>query len=465
MANAIGKKIDLISVSLYFGLVLIGWLMILSVEADQIDLNSFSNIFSNKIVRSQSIWILISSAIFFVCAALDRKFWINLAYPLYALGIILLIGVLVFGVEIKGATSWYRIASFSLQPSELAKVFTNLALAGYLGSYSISLKNVKTQAISIGLFLLPMLIILLQPDAGSALVFFAFFIVLYREGFPANYLITGLITLILLILGLRFEAVSIIAIISIVGSFFLASQQNKRNIWFLLIIAILAFVYFLFNNQMVFYLYGMVIAFLILSLAHFSKKGIRLPLITLFAGVIASCVVYLADFSFENLKPHQKDRINVWLNPSQCDPQGSLYNLNQSKLAIGSGGVKGKGIFHGDLTAGNHVPEQSTDFIFCTIGEEQGFIGSSGIIILFILLILRIIKLAERQKNSFSRVFAYGVACILFIHFFINIGMTMGLAPVIGIPLPFISKGGSSLLGFSMLMGILMNLDRHRNRV
>ena len=206
----------------------------------------------------------------------------------------------------------------------------------------------------------------------------------------------------------------------------------------------------------------MVIAFLILSLAHFSKKGIRLPLITLFAGVIASCVVYLADFSFENLKPHQKDRINVWLNPSQCDPQGSLYNLNQSKLAIGSGGVKGKGIFHGDLTAGNHVPEQSTDFIFCTIGEEQGFIGSSGIIILFILLILRIIKLAERQKNSFSRVFAYGVACILFIHFFINIGMTMGLAPVIGIPLPFISKGGSSLLSFYMAFGIIISMATHK---
>lgn len=209
----------------------------------------------------------------------------------------------------------------------------------------------------------------------------------------------------------------------------------------------------------------MLIAYAIMTFAFIGKKGLRLPLVTLFAGIIASGVVYLADFSFENLKPHQKDRINVWLNPSECDPQGSLYNLNQSKLAIGSGGIQGKGIFQGDLTAGNHVPEQTTDFIFCTIGEEQGFIGSAGIIILFILLILRIIKLAERQKTSFARIFGYGVACILFIHFFINIGMTMGLAPVIGIPLPFISKGGSSLLGFSMLMGILMNLDRHRNRV
>jgi rod shape determining protein RodA len=465
MANAIGKKIDLISVSLYFGLVLIGWLMILSVEADQIDLSSFKSIFSNGVVRSQSIWILISSAVFFVCAALDRKFWINLAYPLYALGILLLLGVLVFGVEIKGATSWYRIASFSLQPSELAKVFTNLALAAYLGSYSISLKNIKTQAISIGLFVLPMLVILLQPDAGSALVFFAFFIVLYREGFPANFLITGIITLILLILGLRFDAFDIIAIIAVCGVIFLASQQTKRNLWFLLILTILTVVYFLFNNQSIFHLYGMLLAYLILTLAHSSKKGLRLPMVTLLSGIIASGVVFLADFSFDNLKPHQKDRINVWLNPSECDPQGSLYNLNQSKLAIGSGGVQGKGIFQGDLTAGNHVPEQTTDFIFCTIGEEQGFIGSAGIIILFILLILRLIKIAERQKASFSRVFAYGVACILFVHFFINIGMTMGLAPVIGIPLPFISKGGSSLLGFSMLMGILMNLDRHRNRV
>lgn len=465
MANATGKKIDLISVSLYFGLVLIGWLMILSVEADQINLSSISDIFSNNIVRSQSIWIVISSIVFFVCAALDRKFWINLAYPLYVFGILLLLGVLIFGVEIKGAKSWYRIASFSLQPSELAKVFTNLALAAYLGSYSISLKQLRTQAISIGLFFLPMLAILLQPDAGSALVFFAFFIVLYREGFPANYLITGIITLILLILGLRFNALDIIALIAIAATVFLAFQQNKKNLWFLLLVFIIAIVYFLFNNEAIYYLYGMLIAFLIMSLAFSSKKGLRLPLVTLLAVVIASGVVFLADFSFDNLKPHQKDRINVWLNPSECDPQGSLYNLNQSKLAIGSGGIKGKGIFQGDLTAGNHVPEQTTDFIFCTIGEEQGFIGSAGIIILFILLILRIIKLAERQKNSFSRVFAYGVACILFLHFFINVGMTMGLAPVIGIPLPFISKGGSSLLGFSMLMGILMNLDRHRNRV
>ena len=465
MANVIGKKIDLISVSLYFGLVLIGWLMILSVEADQINLSSFSDIFSNNVVRSQSIWIVISSVVFFVCAALDRKFWVNLAYPLYAVGIILLLGVLLFGVEIKGAKSWYRIASFSLQPSELAKVFTNLALAAYLGSYSISLKQVKTQAISIALFMAPMLIILLQPDAGSALVFFAFFIVLYREGFPANFLITGIVTLILLILGLRFDAHDIIALIAISASVFLASQQSKRNIWFLLLIAIIAAVYFLFENAPLYYLYGMLIAYAIMTFAFIGKKGLRLPLVTIFAGIIASGVVYLADFSFENLKPHQKDRINVWLNPSECDPQGSLYNLNQSKLAIGSGGIQGKGIFQGDLTAGNHVPEQTTDFIFCTIGEEQGFIGSAGIIILFILLILRIIKLAERQKTAFARIFGYGVACILFIHFFINIGMTMGLAPVIGIPLPFISKGGSSLLGFSMLMGILMNLDRHRNRV
>ena len=465
MPSIIGKKIDLISVSLYFALVFIGWLMILSVEADGIDLNAFSSIFGNSIVRSQSIWIIISSVVLFICAALDKKFWVNFANVFYIFGIALLLGVLIFGVEIKGAKSWYRVASFTLQPSELAKVFTNLALAAYLGSYSISLKNIKSQAISIGLFFVPMLIILLQPDAGSALVFFAFFIVLYREGFPANYLITGLLTLILLILGLRFDALIIMSLISLITVIFLSSQQNKKNLWYLLVFLCCVIIFFFFDNEPHIYLYTMIGLFAILATAQIVKKNFRLPLVTLASAIIASGVVYLADFSFENLKPHQKDRINVWLNPSKCDPQGSLYNLNQSKLAIGSGGIKGKGIFQGDLTAGNHVPEQTTDFIFCTIGEEQGFIGTAGIIILFSLLILRIIKIAERQKSTFSRVFAYGTASILFIHFFINIGMTMGLAPVIGIPLPFISKGGSSLLGFSMLIGILLNMDRHRNQV
>ena len=464
MSVSIGKKIDLISVSLYFGLVLIGWLMILSVEADQINLQSLDSIFSNSVVRSQSMWLIISAAAFFVCAALDRKFWLNLAYPLYAVGIILLLGVLIFGVEIKGAKSWYRLASFTLQPAEIAKVFTNLALAAYLGSFSISLKNLRSQAISIGLFLLPMLLILLQPDAGSALVFLSFFIVLYREGFPSNFLITGIITMILLILGLRFEAYSIISIICLFAICFLAFQREKKYVWILSIIAAVAGVYFFTSSPVVYIFYIVGGFFTILAGLNFAKKDFRLPLMSLAAALIASAVVYVADFSFENLKPHQKDRINVWLNPAECDPQGSLYNLNQSKLAIGSGGVMGKGVFKGDLTTGNHVPEQNTDFIFCTIGEEQGFVGTTGIILLFVLLILRLVSIAERQKTTFARVFGYGVASILFLHFFINIGMTMGLAPVIGIPLPFISKGGSSLLGFSMMMGILLNLDRHRNR-
>lgn len=463
MSASIGKKIDLISVSLYFGLVLVGWLMILSVEADQINLESLDSIFSNSVVRSQSMWVVISAAAFFVCAALDRKFWLNLAYPMYAVGIVLLIGVLIFGVEIKGAKSWYRLASFTLQPSELAKVFTNLALAAYLGSFSISLKNIRSQAISIGLFVAPMLLILLQPDAGSALVFLSFFIVLYREGFPSNFLITGIVTMILLILGLRFEAYSIISIICLFAICFLALQRNRKYVWIFGIIAAIAAVYFFTTSPVVYTFYIAGGFFAILAGINFAKKDFRLPLMSLAAALIASAVVFVADFSFENLKPHQKDRINVWLNPAECDPQGSLYNLNQSKLAIGSGGVMGKGIFRGDLTAGNHVPEQNTDFIFCTIGEEQGFVGTTGIILLFVLLILRLVSIAERQKTTFARVFGYGVASILFLHFFINIGMTMGLAPVIGIPLPFISKGGSSLLGFSMMMGILLNLDRHRN--
>ncbi|MBK7408676.1 MAG: rod shape-determining protein RodA [Saprospirales bacterium] len=196
---------------------------------------------------------------------------------------------------------------------------------------------------------------------------------------------------------------------------------------------------------------------------HLLKKDARL-VILIFGGVaLSSLLVFASGFAFNNiLKPHQQDRINVWLNPSKCDPQGSLYNVLQSKMAIGSGGLNGKGFLRGSLTKGNFVPEQSTDFIFCTIGEEQGFIGSAAIIGLFLLLLLRIITIAERQRSGFSRAFAYGVAGILFIHVFINIGMTMGLMPIIGIPLPFISKGGSSLFGFTILLSLLLKLDQHR---
>jgi rod shape determining protein RodA len=202
---------------------------------------------------------------------------------------------------------------------------------------------------------------------------------------------------------------------------------------------------------------------LVLAAIHFFKKEARVVILVFSGLVLSSFLVVAAGYAFDNvLKPHQRDRINVWLNPSACDPQGSLYNLLQSKLAIGSGGLQGKGFLKGNLTKGNFVPEQSTDFIFCTIGEEQGFIGSFAIIILFLLLLLRIVAIAERQRSGFSRAYAYGVAGILFVHVFINIGMTMGLMPIVGIPLPFISKGGSSLFGFTLLLSLLLKLDQHR---
>jgi len=279
---------------------------------------------------------------------------------------------------VSGATSWFSIGGFSLQPSEFAKFTTALAMASYLSSYNANLRIFKSQVIAFGLIAVPIVLILMQPDAGSAIVFTSFLILFYRLG----------------------------------------------NLW-----------------------------------RNGRKELVKflLPLI-IFGGAFA----YGANFAFNNiLKPHQQSRINVWLNPSKA-PSDAIYNLRQSKLTIGSGELSGKGFLQGTRTKLDFVPEQSTDFIFCTIGEEQGFVGVFGIIALYLLFLYRITVIAERQRSDFSRNYAYGVAGILFFHFFINIGMTMGLVMIIGIPLPFISYGGSSLLAFSLMIGVLLKLDSNR---
>lgn len=463
MAERLGKTIDWFTCSLYLALMGIGWLMIYTVEYNPDSFNSLGDFFRKSSVGKQSVWILISLIFFITTILLDKNFWKTFAYPIYAFGLLLLLSVLLFGVEVKGATSWFRIGGFTFQPSEIAKVTTNLALASYLGAYSTNLKNIQHQLISIGIIGIPILLILFQPDAGSAIVFLSLFIVLYREGFPAIYFLAAISLALLFILGLRFDAIDISLAIAFLLNGFLLYNNTSKIYWILIVLSIEICLFFLFRDDFVIYsFYTQAALFGLLTLFAFRKKNFRLPLNMLAIFAIGCGVTFLSHTTFDALKPHQQDRINVWLNPSECDEQGSLYNLIQSKLAIGSGGLEGKGFLKGDLTKGNYVPEQVTDFIFCTIGEEQGFIGSFAIIALFVLLILRVLKLAERQKTTFARAYAYGVASILFIHFFINIGMTMGLAPVIGIPLPFISKGGSSLLGFSILIGILLKLDRHR---
>lgn len=462
------KNIDLITFSIYLGLVAVGWLMVYTVGYEE----GYSNVFSEYLTTSsgkQTIWIGISFIAFSFILLIDWKFWQTFAYLIYGFSLALLVAVLFFGMTIKGATSWFSFGSFSFQPSEIAKFGTCLAISSYLSTYSTNLKQLSAQLTALGLFIMPAFLIILQPDAGSALVFFSFLIVLYREGLPLNYYLVGFFIGVLFIFGLVRPTWEVSLVLTYIGLLILSMNFKKKGNWLfgtLLFGGVLG--YLIYEGELVAWqsVYAAFAAFLGLATWHFFKKKRRLVSLLTAALICGSGIAYLANYAFNDvLKPHQQDRINVWLQPSKCDPRGSLYNVLQSKIAIGSGGIQGKGFLQGTMTKLNYVPEQSTDFIFCTVGEEQGFVGSFGIIGLFLLLLIRISILAERQRSNFSRHFAYCVAGIIFIHFAVNIGMTMGLVPIIGIPLPFISKGGSSLLVFTVMIAVLLKLDSNRYRI
>ena len=458
------QNVDLQILSYYIALVVVGWMMIVSATAKD---NSFWN--WSDVAIKQGIFIGISFILIVGISFIEWKFWRTIAYVAYAGSILLLIGVLFFGNTIKGATSWYNIAGFSLQPSEFAKVGTCLAMASYLSSYSTNLKEFKSQIIAFGLFAAPIFLILLQPDAGSAIVFTSFLILFYREGLSENFYIVGLTIVALFIIALIYEPYYVIlGFITIGTGIFIFNLKKERRKWTLGFLLLLAGTYFGLEKFHNYYREIFVVNFSLLPVLSFllwrngKKKlvSLLLPLL-IFGGMFA----YGANFAFNNiLKPHQQSRINVWLNPSKAD-KDAVYNLRQSQLTIGLGGVEGKGFLKGVRTKLKYVPEQSTDFIFCTIGEEQGFVGVFGIVVLYFLFLYRITVIAERQRSDFSRCYAYGVAGILFVHFFINIGMTMGLVMIIGIPLPFISYGGSSLLAFSLMIGILLKLDSNRSLI
>ncbi len=462
--------IDWVSFCLFLALTGVGWLMIFSVGYEEFRSMSWSNFFSTD-AGKQAIWIGICALLFAVIMLLDWKIWQTFAYPIYGFSLLLLILVLFLGTHIKGATSWFTFGGFSFQPSEIAKFGTALALSGFLSSYSTNLRNGRSQRISFLIILAPIILILAQPDAGSALVFFSFLLVLFREGLSANYYVAGGMMGGLLILGLVYEplhiALGLLALSSLVLAY---NLKDKKRLYWMGGAAILALgSYFLLKEGNVYTLiaFGAVSAALgALSVIQYQQRNGRLVAMLLFFLILGNGISFASHYAFnEILKPHQQDRINVWLQPDKSDERGSLYNLVQSKTAIGSGGLWGKGFTKGTMTKGNFVPEQSTDFIFCTIGEEQGFIGSFGIVALFLLLLLRITIIAERQRSNFARHYAYCVAGVIFIHFFINIAMTMGLMPIIGIPLPFISKGGSSLMGFTIMMAVMLKLDKHRYRI
>ena len=462
------KNIDWTTFSIYLSLVAIGWLMIFTVGYEEGVYDTFAS-FLDTSVGKQSIWIGISFVVFLAVFIIDWKFWQTFSYLLYALSVISLIAVLFFGQSIKGATSWFVFGGFSFQPSELAKFCTCVALASFLSSYSTNLKEYKSQFIAFFLFLIPMGLILLQPDAGSALIFLSFLILLYREGLSANYYIVGIVVSTVLLLGLVYPPILIIIGLTVLCIFVLTLNfPSHKSYWFIgsMVLALAAYFFAVREAQPWYTLYACLAGLGGLAFYHLINRKARLVAMLSLSLTVGSALAYGANYAFNNiLEPHQQDRINVLLRPDLCDPKWSLYNVLQSKLAISAGGWQGKGFLEGKMTKLNYVPEQSTDFIFCTIGEEQGFIGSVGIIGLFLLLLLRITIIADRQRSNFSRQYAYGVVGILFLHFFINIGMTMGIMPIIGIPLPFISKGGSSLLGFTIMISVLLKLDSNRYKI
>lgn len=430
----IWSEVDWVTMILFFVIALIGWINIYAAGYQP----EFGNIFdTTQEYGKQFIWICTAIGLASVILLIDGDFFRRASFILYGIVVLLLILVLIFGKEVNGAKAWFGFGSFGIQPSEFSKFAISLALATYLGKTSQRFQGVQTKLVLGLIILVPAVLIMLQPDTGTVLVYAAFVLVLYREGLSGNILLFGIIAAALSVLALLFrDSTAMIPFvdIAITGQYML-----------MLIIAGTA-------------LAGLwVIRNFVLPRAR--KSAIWSLMLISFGSIV---LIGSVDYVFDNvLESHQRTRIEILLGMKE-DPLGAGYNVNQSKTAIGSGGFSGKGFLQGTLTKYKYVPMQSTDFIFCTIGEEWGFIGTSLVVILFSALILRLIFLAERQRTRFTRIYGYCVASILFVHLLINIGMAIGLAPVIGIPLPLISYGGSSLWGFTILIFIFLKLDSER---
>lgn len=410
--QSVTNNLDWITVLLYFTLVVMGWVNIFSTSIP-LEFTAFD--FSDYYGK-QLLFIILSIPLMIVILTIDAKVYEKFSFVFYILGIVLLLGLFVFGKTVKGQTNWYGLGSFGFQPSEFVKTATSLLLAKFLSDSQVFLKNTQHQLIAFGIILLPIFLILMQPDAGSAMIFLSLILVLNREGLPEWYLWTGFVAIVLFFTALFIQPMYIlIGILLIIIFHYLRARRVDRNL----------------------------LAYLVIFIA-------------------ATSFVLSVGFVFDNvLEPHQKDRINV-LFSDNVDLKNEGYNLNQSMIAIGSGGLIGKGFMEGTQTKGGFVPEQHTDYIFTTVGEEWGFVGSAIVILLFVTLLLRIIYLAEQQKTKFSRVYGYCVATILFTHFFVNITMLIKLFPTIGVPLPFFSYGGSSLWSFTILLFIFLKLDANK---
>ncbi len=458
--------IDWPLLSMLLGLIAIGWIMIYAAGIGQGYPQGWGEWLTGTPVGKQTIFVGISMAILVFTLVANHRLWRDGAFFIYLVTLLLLVGVIFFGREIKGARSWYNFGSFGLQPSEFAKFGTALAMASFLAAYRGQVKNVVTWFQAAGLFLLPAVLIMLQPDAGSALVFTGLTLVLYRAGLNAQLFVMAGFGAVMLVTGLVFAPSLIATCLFGLAVVLLAAQFPRGIIYGAVALAgVVALLYFGRGEEVNPYL-GLALAtavFAGLAIYWYTHRKSQLVQALVATVALGTAVAATANYLFNNvLAPHQQDRLNVWLQPAKCDPRGSLYNVLQSKMAIGSGGLQGKGFLEGTLTKLRYVPEQTTDFIFCTVGEEHGFIGATLVIGLFLGILLRLVSLAERQRSVFAQYYMYGVAGILFVHFALNIGMTMGLMPIIGIPLPFISYGGSSLMAFTLIMGVALRLDATR---
>ncbi|WP_299553279.1 rod shape-determining protein RodA [Seonamhaeicola sp.] len=412
-------KFDWITIILFLLLVGFGWLNIVSASHTGETMNYFD--FSQSYGK-QLIFIFLTFGLIVILLGIDAKFYERFSSIIYIISMLSLVGLFLFGKNVNGATSWYAFGSFTIQPSEFAKAATALAVAKHISDLNTNINNLKDQIKAFVIIILPALLVLLQNDTGSTVVYGAFFFVLYREGLPKIYLYIGLFIVLISILALKFGA-PIIAVVVAIISLTMYFLNKKKN-----------------------------------------------PLLqSLFIILASTALCFGVKFFYESiLKPHQQDRISLWLrlekDPVKLEQMKKTfaYNLNESEKAISSGGFSGKGFMEGTRTTGKFVPEQHTDYIFSTVGEEWGFLGCTFVVVLFVLLLLRILHLAELQKSQFSRVYGYGVASIIFIHFLINIGMVMGLIPTIGIPLPMFSYGGSGLWAFTILIFIFIKLDSNR---
>lgn len=405
----------------YLVLVIFGYFNILSASSG-LEFSSYIDI--SKPFGKQLVFIGLSLILIFFILAIEAKFYERFASIIYLLSIISLLGLFIFGKKVNGALSWYEVGGFTFQPSEFAKFATTLGLAKYISDLQTNIKEIGDQFRASIIILVPSILILMQNDAGSTIVFMSLIFVFYREGIPQKYLLIAFTLLIISIVTLKFSALSTcfaVSILVIIYQFFVKKKKKR-------------------------------------------KFGITTAVI-----IVTCCISFATEWSYNNvLQKHHQDRIGLWLK-LENDPiklkamkRSISYNLNESEKAISAGGVFGKGFNEGTRTKGKFVPAQHTDYIFSTVAEEWGFLGSSIVVILFMFLIIRIIILAEQNKSQFNRTYGYGVASIIFIHFLINIGMVMGLIPTIGIPLPFISYGGSGLIGFTILIFIFLKLNASR---